>query len=56
MLVPNDINFNEKLVEIYTKDIIPLICKEGDDEHYGSAATKDVEALQLLSRRVHFGR
>ncbi|KAJ3055350.1 chorismate mutase aro7 [Rhizophlyctis rosea] len=56
MLIPNDINYNEKLVEIYTKDIVPLICKAGDDEHYGSAATKDVEALQLLSRRVHFGK
>jgi chorismate mutase len=27
-----------------------------DDGNYGSSATKDIEALQLLSRRIHFGK
>lgn len=26
-----------------------------DDGNYGSAATRDVEALQAISRRIHFG-
>jgi chorismate mutase len=26
-----------------------------DDGNYGSAATRDVEVLQALSRRIHFG-
>ncbi|KAJ3280585.1 chorismate mutase aro7 [Borealophlyctis nickersoniae] len=56
VLVPNDINYNERLLQIYVNDILPMICREGDDGHYGSAATKDVEALQILSRRIHFGK
>jgi hypothetical protein len=27
-----------------------------DDGNYGSAATRDVEVLQALSRRIHFGK
>ena len=26
-----------------------------DDGNYGSSATRDVEVLQALSRRIHFG-
>lgn len=27
-----------------------------DDGNYGSSATRDVEVLQALSRRIHFGK
>lgn len=33
-----------------------MIASPGDDQNYGSSATKDCEALQLLSRRIHFGK
>ncbi|KND02300.1 chorismate mutase [Spizellomyces punctatus DAOM BR117] len=56
VLAPNNINYNEKLMHIYINNIVPIICKPGDDSNYGSAATKDVEALQILSRRIHFGK
>ncbi|TPX63105.1 chorismate mutase [Spizellomyces sp. 'palustris'] len=56
VLAPNNINYNEKLMDIYINNIVPIICKPGDDSNYGSAATKDVEALQILSRRIHFGK
>ncbi|KAJ3273821.1 chorismate mutase aro7, partial [Blyttiomyces sp. JEL0837] len=56
MLTPNNINLNPKLKKIYLSHILPLICKPGDDSNYGSSATKDVEALQILSRRIHFGK
>ncbi len=41
---------------IYIHSMIPLFCSKGDDGNYGSSATKDIEALQLLSRRIHFGK
>ncbi|KAI9202240.1 chorismate mutase [Polychytrium aggregatum] len=56
LLIPNDINVNQQLVELYTSKIVPLICVDGDDGNYGSSATKDVEALQILSRRIHMGK
>ncbi|CAG8713961.1 155_t:CDS:2 [Rhizophagus irregularis] len=30
--------------------------KVHDDQNYGSAATKDVECLQALSQRIHYGK
>ncbi|KAI8926481.1 chorismate mutase [Entophlyctis helioformis] len=56
ILMPNDINLNEQLKAIYINDIVPMICRDGDDGNYGSSATKDVEALQILSRRIHIGK
>lgn len=41
LLIPNTINKNAKLLEIYTSSIVPLISIPGDDLNYGSAATKD---------------
>lgn len=55
VLIPNSINYNQKLKDIYN-EIITLICCPGDDQNYGSSATKDVELLQALSRRIHFGK
>ncbi|KAI8982640.1 chorismate mutase, partial [Pilobolus umbonatus] len=55
-LYPNNINVNDKIMDIYIKDILPFICKQGDDKNYGSSATKDIEALQALSKRIHFGK
>jgi chorismate mutase len=56
-LTRNSINLNSKLKDIYLQEILPSICLDkGDDGNYGSSATKDIEALQLLSRRIHFGK
>ncbi|KAI8356135.1 chorismate mutase [Choanephora cucurbitarum] len=55
-LEPNDININSKIMEVYLKDIVPAICKNTDDKNYGSSVTKDIEALQALSKRIHFGK
>ncbi|KAJ3289407.1 chorismate mutase aro7 [Rhizoclosmatium sp. JEL0117] len=56
LLYPNDINLNATLKKIYIEKVIPSLCKDGDDKNYGSATTKDIEALQILSRRIHFGK
>lgn len=48
-------NVNEKIMSFYTQEIVPSITKSGDDLNYGSTATRDVETLQAVSRRVHYG-
>lgn len=55
-IAPNDINVNDEIMDIYVKDIVPTICKHADDMNYGSAVTKDVEVLQALSKRIHYGK
>jgi len=52
---------NAKIYESYIKDILPRITKDLPDkgesaENYGSTAVRDVECLQSLSRRIHFGK
>ncbi|KAJ1966674.1 chorismate mutase aro7, partial [Dimargaris verticillata] len=56
ILHPNDINVNDQVYAMYTQNIIPRACQVGDDSNYGSSATKDVENLQNLSKRIHFGK
>jgi chorismate mutase len=35
--------------------LVPKICREGDDGHYGSSVEHDVLAIQAIARRIHFG-
>ncbi|GFZ51414.1 hypothetical protein JCM24511_09176 [Saitozyma sp. JCM 24511] len=52
------VNANSRILSFYVKHIVPAITSEPgrlpDDGNYGSAATRDVEVLQALSRRIHF--
>jgi chorismate mutase len=52
----NDINVNSDILNVYKDFVIPMICQAGSDGNVGSCATKDVEALQILSRRIHMGK
>lgn len=63
VLWENDVNCNGDLKRRYIDEVLPGVCKQtgraerGDaQENYGSAATADVNCLQSLSRRVHFGK
>lgn len=63
VLHDNNVNFNPKLKASYIDGILPAACaKFGREdrgeaqENYGSAATCDVNCLQALSRRIHFGK
>jgi chorismate mutase len=63
VLHENDVNVNKQLKESYIDHILPAACvkfdrKERGDaqENYGSAAVCDVNCLQALSRRIHFGK
>ncbi|KAG0264483.1 chorismate mutase aro7 [Mortierella polycephala] len=56
ILHPNNINVNKDIMDRYLQDIVPKICTPGDDLNYGSSATRDVECLQALSKRIHYGK
>lgn len=36
-------------------ELIPILCRPGDDGQYGSTVEYDVSAVQAISRRIHFG-
>jgi len=55
------INVNPEIYQSYIDDILPRITQHLPDkgessENYGSTAVRDVECLQSLSRRIHFGK
>jgi chorismate mutase len=63
ILHPNTVNVNPDILRSYREQVLPQACapKPGGDkgetkENYGSAATCDVQCLQALSRRIHFGK
>lgn len=59
----NQVNVNEAIKDKYIHKVLPEACRNfgrGDrgetKENYGSTATCDVNCLQALSRRIHFGK
>lgn len=40
----------------YLNLIVPAITAKGDDEQYGSAVLADINVLQALSKRIHYGK
>lgn len=63
ILWDNDVNVNTELKRRYVDIILPAACaklarpeRSEAQENYGSAATADVNCLQALSRRIHYGK
>ncbi|CAI9109768.1 OLC1v1009663C1 [Oldenlandia corymbosa var. corymbosa] len=52
----DSININRKIWDMYFRDLLPRLVKEGDDGNYGSAAVCDTICLQALSKRIHYGK
>lgn len=50
------VNFNDILLKRYISEVVPAVSKRGDDEQHGSTVLADITALQVLSRRVHYGK
>jgi chorismate mutase len=48
------VNLGPKILEAYLS-LVPLLCRQGDDGHYGSSVEHDVYALQAVARRIHYG-
>jgi len=53
-----ELNVTSTIQQFYTGKIIPRIAAPGasDDGHYGSSATVDVQVLQAIAKRVHYGK
>jgi chorismate mutase len=49
------INVNSKIWDIYFKPLLPLFTVPGDDGNYASTASSDLNCLQAISRRIHYG-
>jgi chorismate mutase len=63
ILHKNDVNLNATIKKRYIEEVLPSACPDfgredrGEtQENYGSSATCDVNVLQALSRRIHFGK
>ena len=56
VLIENKINYTAKIKEIYLTHILPAISPQGDCQNYGSSATCDVNCLQAIARRIHYGK
>ena len=54
-LHPNRVNLNPRIRAAYESELVPLLCRPGDDQQYGSTAVCDVACLQALSKRIHYG-
>jgi chorismate mutase len=52
----NGLNWNPILYNKYLNLIVPAIAAKGDDEQYGSAVLADINVLQALSKRIHYGK
>ncbi|KAL3526557.1 hypothetical protein ACH5RR_011213 [Cinchona calisaya] len=52
----DSININIKIWDMYFRNLLPRLVKEGDDGNYGSAAFCDTICLQTLSKRIHYGK
>jgi chorismate mutase len=50
----NVLNLTSAIVGQYVP-FVRIICKNGDDGHYGSSVEHDVYAIQAIARRIHFG-
>ncbi|CAB4264703.1 unnamed protein product [Prunus armeniaca] len=50
------ININNKLWNMYFRNLLPRLVKAGDDGNCGSAAVCDTLCLQALSKRIHYGK
>lgn len=53
-----DININDLIKAVYIQVVVPLVsAKDGDQaENFGSTTLCDLECLQAISRRIHFGK
>ncbi|WZZ67812.1 chorismate mutase 3, chloroplastic [Brassica napus] len=52
----DSININKKVWNMYFKHILPRLVKPGDDGNSGSSALCDTMCLQILSKRIHYGK
>lgn len=47
---------NPQILSLYIEEIVPAVCKAGDDEQHGSSVLADITLLQAISKRIHLGK
>ncbi|TKY69622.1 Chorismate mutase 3 [Spatholobus suberectus] len=52
----DSININNKIWNVYFKDLLPRLVIAGDNNNRGSVAVCDTLCLQALSKRIHYGK
>jgi chorismate mutase len=55
-LILNHISYTQRIMKSYIAEIVPLMCQAGDDGQYGSSSINDVNLLQAIAKRVHYGK
>ena len=50
------ININDRIMDMYVNDLLPALCEPGNDNNYGSTGLADVNCLQTISKRIHYGK
>ncbi|XAR69989.1 Chorismate mutase [Bertholletia excelsa] len=50
------ININKTIWDMYFNQLVPLIAPKGDDGNCVQTAACDLQCLQALSRRIHYGK
>ncbi|KDP27193.1 hypothetical protein JCGZ_19892 [Jatropha curcas] len=54
--IADSININKKVWDLYFRDVLPRLVKDGNDGNCGSTAVCDTICLQVLSKRIHYGK
>jgi chorismate mutase len=50
----DDVNLGDDIRTSYLA-LLPILCSDNDDGHYGSSVECDISAVQSISRRIHYG-
>ncbi|XP_052186945.1 chorismate mutase 2 [Diospyros lotus] len=50
------ININKDIWDVFFNKLLPLFVSKGDDGNYVPTAASDLQCLQALSRRIHYGK
>ncbi|NLG18732.1 MAG: chorismate mutase [Fibrobacter sp.] len=50
----NKISVTAEILDCY-QNLIPRLCRPGDDGQWGSSVENDVYAIQSIARRIHYG-
>ncbi|CAO2172953.1 unnamed protein product [Urochloa humidicola] len=50
------VNVNDAIWSMYFNELLPMLAKNGDDGNYAVTVDSDLACVQVLSRRINYGR
>ncbi|KNA05442.1 hypothetical protein SOVF_190380 [Spinacia oleracea] len=50
------VNVSKNIWDFYVNQFLPLLAAKGDDGNYALSVASDLACLQVISRRIHFGK